>query len=216
MQVVGGSKGANDQGMSDIYDTAMLAVARADSAQLSLFKPYTSVVPAIQQMLDRLGPTEASWTGNVNFQNNIRKGDDTFTPLQFVYEAADCRFFYTADMLADQTVVWERAYAIQWGNGTCVQGSTGQPSSGKGFDNSYITAYPPVGANNTFGVKELYSYPGAYSIGEHPTSTSSAAASTSTGSSPTSSIAPSKGGAARNLGGFASTFSAVVFALLWM
>lgn len=37
--------------------------------------------------------------GSINILNSIRKDDKTYTPLQFVYEAADCRFWYTPKML---------------------------------------------------------------------------------------------------------------------
>jgi hypothetical protein len=157
MQWVGGSKGANVQVMSDFYKYASEAYDYATPEQQKLFGDWETVKPNIEQALTRLG----SGAGRVNFENNIRAGDDSLTPLQYVYEAADCRFFYTAPMISDQSLVWERTHQLRWGNGTCVQGSTGQPSSVTGNSSTYIDSPPPPSAGNTFGANETWSYPGA-------------------------------------------------------
>jgi len=65
----------------------------------------------------------------VNSQNQLRPNDKTETPLEFVYEAADCRIFYTADYLFDQTFVWKQVVDTKWGEGKCAEGSTGHKSS---------------------------------------------------------------------------------------
>jgi hypothetical protein len=75
--------------------------------------------------------------GGVNGRNHLRYGDDSNTPLQFVYEAADCRIWWTREMLYDPTFLWSRVanMAFQERRGTqfnsnyCVQGSTGHPTS---------------------------------------------------------------------------------------
>lgn len=75
--------------------------------------------------------------GGVNGRNHFRFGDVTATPLQFVYEAADCRMWWTAEMLHDPTFLWARVatMAFQERRGTqfnskyCVQDSTGHPTS---------------------------------------------------------------------------------------
>lgn len=43
----------------------------------------------------------------VNSRDGIREGDTTQTPLQFVYEPADCRIYYTHEMVVDQEAVWK-------------------------------------------------------------------------------------------------------------
>ncbi|KAJ6151274.1 Peptidase S41 family protein [Penicillium chermesinum] len=50
------------------------------------------------------------------------------TPLQFVYEAAECRRFYTLENYMQQETVWQAAAKAMFGNGGCVKGST----NGKG------------------------------------------------------------------------------------
>ncbi|KAI4725125.1 hypothetical protein E4T49_07137 [Aureobasidium sp. EXF-10728] len=152
MQAVGGVKGSQVQGMfilSTIVSAVLAAAPPID--QLSFLSDFgTDILTATNYALSR-----ASFGGpffvkaSVNFRNNIRKGDTEVTPLQHVYEAADCRFFYTAQMYADQAVVWEKAYESTWGNKQCVEGSTSHPSSVTGGAN--MTAGPPDTASNFFG-----------------------------------------------------------------
>jgi hypothetical protein len=67
--------------------------------------------------------------GGVNAADNLRMNDTTETPLQFIYEAADCKLFYTVDQIFDVTKVWKAVVDTKWGNGSCVANSTGDPSS---------------------------------------------------------------------------------------
>ena len=73
--------------------------------------------------------------GRVNSLDNIRAPrsdlteDQRNTPLEFVYEAADCKLFYTYDSLMTPMSMWRRGVDAKWGNGTCVAGSTGAPSA---------------------------------------------------------------------------------------
>ncbi|KAK5686512.1 hypothetical protein LTS10_002632 [Elasticomyces elasticus] len=125
MQWVGGSKGASDVWMGTAASSAFHALEVATAAQLALAEPYTDM-ESVKHALTRV----SEWGRyRVNFENNIREGDDSITPLQFVYEAADYRFFYTSAMVLDQSLVWKRAYDVRWNNGSRVPGSTGHPSS---------------------------------------------------------------------------------------
>lgn len=62
-------------------------------------------------------------------QDQIRKGDKTATPLQFIYEAADCKIFYTADTYADPDAAWKQAWDAFQDDSKCVEGSTKHKSS---------------------------------------------------------------------------------------
>lgn len=60
----------------------------------------------------------------------MRKGDKACTPLQYTYEAADCRIFYTHESFADPVAAWKQAWdAFSQPEGRCVKGSTGHNSS---------------------------------------------------------------------------------------
>lgn len=155
MQGVGGVKGANIQGMATLLDFVVAAYLQATRTQQAYLESAlgmsgASFVRAATHALDRAaGGGEFMVQATVNFRNNIRQGDDTTTPLQFVYEAADCRFFYTAAMYADQELLWDKTYDLAWNGGACVAGSTDQASAG--FGDGYITSPAPDGAasNNT-------------------------------------------------------------------
>lgn len=155
MQGVGGIKGSQVQGMFVLSTivTAVLAAAPLPDQLDFITKFGINLVAATQQALNR-----ASFGGSlivkasVNFRNNIRRGDESETPLQHIYEAADCRFFYTAEMYANQAAVWDQAYDSTWGSMECVEGSTEHPSSVTGGGN--ITAGPPEMARNFFGGNE--------------------------------------------------------------
>ncbi|KAI8660248.1 TSPc domain-containing protein [Fusarium keratoplasticum] len=62
--------------------------------------------------------------GNVNFRNAYQEGEDDL-PLQFQYQASDCRLYYTVENVYRPHTVWKAAKEAIWGAGTCVVGSTG-------------------------------------------------------------------------------------------
>ncbi|KAG8531657.1 uncharacterized protein KY384_003288 [Bacidia gigantensis] len=96
----------------------------------------------------------------VNVLDQVRAGDTSNTPLQFQYEPADCRLFYTKDMILDQSKVWFAAAKVASRDyGACVKGSTGQNfvvSDSPGFTNSFQTAVKGVwSANATWGSQKI-------------------------------------------------------------
>jgi hypothetical protein len=62
-------------------------------------------------------------------QDQVRKGDASATPLQYIYEASDCKIFYTADTYADPDATWKQAWDAFKDDSKCVDGSTGHASS---------------------------------------------------------------------------------------
>jgi hypothetical protein len=59
----------------------------------------------------------------VNARDGIREGDEDETPLHFVYEAADCRIYYTPEMVVDQEAVWKTVADTAFkGESHCVAG----------------------------------------------------------------------------------------------
>ncbi|KAK1774683.1 hypothetical protein QBC45DRAFT_32364 [Copromyces sp. CBS 386.78] len=59
---------------------------------------------------------------------------DTLTvPAQFIYEPAECRRFFTVEMMFRPASMWEVAREVMFGNGECVKGSeTGSGRSSEG------------------------------------------------------------------------------------
>ncbi|KAI5244428.1 hypothetical protein E4T43_03732 [Aureobasidium subglaciale] len=161
MQGVGSVKGSQVQGMFTLYSIISAVITAAPIAdQLEFVTKFgIDFVQATTQALSRAAPGGAVIVqASLNFRNNIREGDDSVTPLQHIYEAADCRFFYTPEMYASQAAVWERAYNSAWRDMECIEGSTEHPSSVSG--GSDVTAGPPetasifFGGNNTISLGE--------------------------------------------------------------
>lgn len=82
-------------------------------------------------------PVFRSSNGGVNGRNHYRIGDKSETALHFVYEASDCRIWWTKEMLYDPTFLWNRIATIaftdrkgtQFNSKYCVKDSTGHPTS---------------------------------------------------------------------------------------
>jgi Peptidase family S41 len=119
MQAVGGVKGTNDYTWDGIYalvnDTFTLGTPaqQAEWAGTELGQ-YSTL------------PLERGLAGYaVNARDGIREGDASQTPLQFIYQPADCRIFYTAEMTVDVTALWEKVVDVTWGGDSCVAGAVG-------------------------------------------------------------------------------------------
>lgn len=76
------------------------------------------------------------------------RDDESVTPLEFTYEAADCRLFYTGDMIRDVTNVWKKTVDAHWGDAkqTCVDDSVGHESSLSGGAKTASNAKKPSAA----------------------------------------------------------------------
>lgn len=128
MQGVAGSKGAQVYAYGDIAQIInSLPAALEDIIAQGISPP---ALPAPMYRLDPSGdfplgdPTTMAQGTRFNLRNNMHDGDASFTPLQFQYEATNCRLFYTAADQYDITGLWERVADVAWGNGKCVAGST--------------------------------------------------------------------------------------------
>jgi hypothetical protein len=62
-------------------------------------------------------------SSGINFRNAYSE-DDGDMPLQFVYEAADCRLFFTAENVVRPETTWQAAVRTMFGDGSCVSGSS--------------------------------------------------------------------------------------------
>ncbi|KAG6355630.1 hypothetical protein INS49_003592 [Diaporthe citri] len=72
-------------------------------------------------------------TANFNLRDQVRPATDSGPPLQFRYEAADCRLYWTLENALNVTRLWYDAAGAIWGlglNSSCVSGSIGYASHG--------------------------------------------------------------------------------------
>lgn len=58
-------------------------------------------------------------SGSLNYLNTYT-ADDESTPTQFMYEAANCHIFYTAETLCQPSTTWALAANATWGSAQCV------------------------------------------------------------------------------------------------
>lgn len=123
MQAVGGVKGTNDYPWSFIWQLVNDTITLADDSTIATSAELEAGVLGTYELYwDNRGVADS---GVVNARDGIAQGDTTETPLQFVYQAADCRIWYTAEMTVDVTAMWEKAVDVAWGGASCVVGEVG-------------------------------------------------------------------------------------------
>lgn len=103
--------------------------------------------------------TEASGiainVASINLRDQVRK-DDT-TPLQFAYEAADCRIWYTPQTLYNYTMLWKYAADSIWGSkDLCVSGSKGYSTTGT--NKTDFVGPVALDSSGTVTVKDIVSH----------------------------------------------------------
>lgn len=127
MQTPSGSRGAQSYTFENL-DTD-IAMAKEINATAGSFLP------------ERQEDVLISYA-SFNLRDQVRKGENT--PLQFVYEAASCRIFYTKETVYNFGNLWRYAANAIWTKpALCVQGSTGIASGG----NSSDISGPPAGSS---------------------------------------------------------------------
>ncbi|KAF5711440.1 peptidase S41 [Fusarium globosum] len=130
MQPMGGVRGIQVQSFSDIYSF----VQKAEGLFLNNPQVFDFIAQdEVKRFLDVVPRPLAQFPlvlgyGQVNFFNSYQKGDDDL-PLQFQYQAADCRLYYTADNVFRPETTWKSAKAAIWGSGSCIEGSMGGKGS---------------------------------------------------------------------------------------
>jgi hypothetical protein len=95
-------------------------------------KSYPAGEATLDELIDtpELQKRAGDGMSRVQAQLMMRKGDKTSTPLQYTYEAADCRIFYTHESFADPVTIWKQVWdAFLEPESKCVKNSTGHKSS---------------------------------------------------------------------------------------
>jgi hypothetical protein len=115
---------AGVEGAQVFFLTELSAIATA-AIQLS---PASNTTGNQLQLMDEgyalFRATDPNNAGAVNGKNSFSPADAT-TPLQFLYQPANCRIFYTKDMVKDPIATWKRTVDATWTDPTkfCVDGS---------------------------------------------------------------------------------------------
>ncbi|KAM0084548.1 hypothetical protein ACKRZS_003198 [Fusarium odoratissimum] len=135
MQIMGGVRGSQTLTFDDIATvvSAAKAVYRETPEKLEFItkeenERLMKVAPRpLEEFPIKLG------AGQVNLLNAYQDGDDDL-PLQFQYQAGDCRLYYTAENIYHPETIWKSAKEAIWGNRSCVKGSTGGTGSLEGME----------------------------------------------------------------------------------
>jgi hypothetical protein len=113
IQGVGGIKGSQNLGFNDIQFGAELAIIQTT---------YTEKIATLSKLLSPL-PLARSTAAGINLRDNILPDHvHDGLPAQYVIEEADCRLFYTLDMVNDVQALWKGAAHAAWNGGRCIAG----------------------------------------------------------------------------------------------
>ncbi|KAK4569787.1 hypothetical protein LTR86_002756 [Recurvomyces mirabilis] len=126
IQAVGGVKGTNDLPYDFILSGAEFPFQYQYLHNASY---YNTTSLANYNDLSILRSTDSV----VNARDGIRQGDASELPLQFLYEPADCRIYYTPEMVVDETAVWKTVADTAFnGISHCVAGNYTSAPTGYG------------------------------------------------------------------------------------
>lgn len=112
IQGVGGIKGAETLGWSDVYSYASDAALTATPEQAAVLARLTTL------------PVNRSSSAGLNVRDNILPDNvNDGLPAQFVVEYSDCRLYYTEPMVNDVTALWKAAADAAFNGKQCAAGS---------------------------------------------------------------------------------------------
>ncbi|GKT46177.1 peptidase S41 family protein ustP [Colletotrichum spaethianum] len=123
MQAVGGVKGA--EVLTFVTLQAVIRQTARDAIRanyLDYLRDAFDVLPDVGE--PPLLPSLARSGGKFNYRNAYSRKNVDGYPQQFIYEAANCRLFYTTEMIIDPVAAWTRSADVAWKNAKCVNGST--------------------------------------------------------------------------------------------
>lgn len=115
IQAIGGVKGVNNYQFGYIQSAAQYAMQWNPAMKDTILAGFNNDMPYYR--------AAAGVSPGVNVRDGLPQNDTTGIALQFVYEEADCRLYYTPEMTVDITALWKAAADAQWGQGgKCVAG----------------------------------------------------------------------------------------------
>lgn len=114
IQAIGGNRGAQIYTSFDLDPDISVAITLNSTANYTLPADRDSLNFTVNEI-------------TFNLRDQVRENQNL--PLQFAYDAADCRIFWTLTSLNNYTDLWSRGAAALWDdNSLCVAESTGYAS----------------------------------------------------------------------------------------
>jgi hypothetical protein len=127
MQAASGNRGAS------VYDAGQLDEDMAFARDIDEWVE-DNVIAAVPEIRE---PGMFVLEASVNLRDQVRK--DKSTPLQFLYQPADCRIYYTLANVYNFTRLWHDVAAAAAKDSLCVKGSTGFSTT-----NTTAKSSPPI------------------------------------------------------------------------
>ncbi|KAJ5051959.1 uncharacterized protein L3040_001720 [Drepanopeziza brunnea f. sp. 'multigermtubi'] len=152
MQSIAGVEGAQVFPLNEISQAAAASIILAPSSEQAALKSSELGVLAEGYALRRL--SNPANPGAVNGKNAFA-ATDSKVPLQFLYEPANCRIYFTAKMLMSPEMTWKKTVDATWTdpNKFCVDGSVTALSaaSAQSVDPVFQTTVDGMGSANRNG-----------------------------------------------------------------
>lgn len=146
MQSMGGVEGAQVFDLEDIQRAAAASLFLATPEQQTQMRQGdTGIIAEGYALLRAATPGSA---GAVNGKNAFSH-TDAQTPLQFLNQPANCKFFYTKEMILGPEATWKRAADAAFNNPDqfCVEGSQAPLMGVQTPSSAFFTAQAAGGAN---------------------------------------------------------------------
>jgi hypothetical protein len=121
VQAIGGTKGTQAAEFDAIQQNSQLIMNFSQYLPPSLLQTALDTFPGLTNL--PLGDPADLKKYSLNLQDSIPLDDDAQVPLQFVFESANCRIFYTAETVQEQNALWQYAHDVAWGGKSCAWGS---------------------------------------------------------------------------------------------
>jgi hypothetical protein len=133
MQSIAGVEGAQVFPLDELSDAASAIIALSPKSEQAALQSSELGTIADGYALKRL--TSPAFAGSVNGKNAFG-AKDSQTPLQFLYQPANCRIFYTKEMVFGPEAVWKRTVDATWTDpaANCVEGSRVPVNGSMGLD----------------------------------------------------------------------------------
>lgn len=156
VQAIGGTKGSLAQNFGVISQTSQAIWSAQQYIPSSLLKLANVTFPGLNPLPLGQNDDTALKGFSINGADNIPLGDDLQIPLQFVFEPANCRIFYTPETVLSENALWQVAADIAWKGRKCAWGgmSTDVGNNGTAVANSTSPGKVPTsgaGVNMVMG-----------------------------------------------------------------
>ncbi|KAF8858784.1 hypothetical protein BDZ45DRAFT_802182 [Acephala macrosclerotiorum] len=122
MQAIGGTKGSLAQTFQQLQVLSQAVYNASEYIPSDLVEAANETLPGLNPLPLGANSATALSKWSVNGADNIPRGDDLQISLQFVFEPANCRIFYSESTILSPRNLWMQVADIAWKGGKCAWG----------------------------------------------------------------------------------------------